>query len=156
MWSRRFYHIFRKHSRAAIGGKLGRNRGVCNIWSSRIGLVLQLPKQARYTRLLRWIIRLGVFSPKTCPEEWYLEMTIFCDWVNTIQTALRPFHCPTWIILNQCEGDVKRKRENNPMVAEEHQELRYAFSEERLKSYYAGIWKLLGRSRRNEMPCIAT
>ena len=116
MWSNMWSKAILDQSRGEVKKKKCWCRNGFSGWLiSWVQTVLQLPKQARYTRLLSWIIRLGVFfQQKPYPEEWYLEMTIFCDWVNTIQTALRPFHCPTWIILNQCVGDVKRKRENKP------------------------------------------
>ena len=39
---------FRGTFKSGDWGKLGRNGGVHNIWSSRTGLVFQLPNQARY------------------------------------------------------------------------------------------------------------
>ena len=49
----------------------------------------------------------------------------------------------------------REKEKTNRLVAEEHQELRYAFSEEILKSYYASIWAAPGeeQEKRNAMYC---
>ena len=54
---------FQETFKSGDWGKLGRNRGVCNISGSRTGLMLQLPKQARYqlryTRIRETLYRIS-------------------------------------------------------------------------------------------------
>ena len=74
---------FQETFKSGYWGKLGRNRGVCNISGSRTNSVLQLPNQARYQTSL---------SPD-------IQLEFLGMWSNMWSKA----------ILDQSRGEVKKK-----------------------------------------------